>query len=99
MGKECFEANKDFDYLRDPDIPFCFLFVFNAFLEIYNCCNETMSCNETMTWTDIYSYAIMRKIDFKQREIDYILKCNNWANEQIKKMRDEDDSYISKEND
>ena len=66
------------------------MFVFNAFLEIYNCCQETM------TWTDIYSYAIMRKIDFKQIEIDYILKCNNWATQQIKKMRDEDDSYISK---
>ena len=70
------------------------MFVFNAFLEIYNCCHETM------TWTDIYSYAIMRKIDFTQSEINYILRCNNWANEQIKKMRDEeDDSYISKEND
>ena len=47
-------------------------------------------CHETMTWTDIRSYAIMRKIDFSQTEIDYILKCNNWANSQIKKMRDED---------
>ncbi|MCR5699650.1 MAG: hypothetical protein K6G52_08415 [Treponemataceae bacterium] len=53
-----------------------------------------------MTWTDINSYAIMRKIDFKQIEIDYILKCNNWANNQIKKMRDEEGgSYISEEND
>lgn len=52
-----------------------------------------------MTWTDIYSYAIMRKIDFKQIEIDYILKCNNWANAQIRKMREdaEDDCRISKE--
>ena len=49
-----------------------------------------------MTWTDICSYAIMRKIDFKQREIDCILKCNSWANEQIKKMRDEEER---KEND
>ena len=47
-----------------------------------------------MTWTDIYSYAIMRKIDFRQTEIDYILKCNNWANAQIKKMRDENE-YVS----
>lgn len=70
------------------------MFVFNAFVEIYN------HCHETMTWTDICSYAIMRKVDFKQKEIDYILKCNNWANEQINKMRDEEDgSYISKEND
>ena len=40
----------------------------------------------------------MRKVDFKQIEIDYILKCNNWASAQMKKMRDENDaSYISKE--
>ena len=44
-----------------------------------------------MTWTDICSYAIMRKVDFRQTEIDYILKCNNWANAQIKKMRDEEE--------
>ena len=93
LGKECFEESKDFDYLRDPDIPLCFMFVFNSFLEIYNCCHETM------TWTDICSYAIMRKIDFRQREIDYILKCNGWANEQMKKMRDEaeDDNRVSEE--
>lgn len=83
---ECFEENEAFDYLRDPDIPFCFMFVFNSFLEIYNCCHETM------TWTDILSYAIMRNIKFRQTEIDYILKCNNWANAQIKKMRDEADA-------
>ena len=90
---ECFLENKDFDYLRDPDIPFCFLFIFNSFLEIYNCCNEIM------TWTDILSYAIIRNIKFTQTEVDYILKCNGWANTQIKKMRDEaeDDNRISTE--
>ena len=90
MEKECFEEVLEecpnLEYLKDPDIPFCFSFVFSTFLEIYN------HCHETMTWTDICSYAIMRKIDFKQIEIDYILKCNNWANAQIKKMRDEDDN-------
>ena len=95
LGKECFEEVLEecphLDYLKDPDIPFCFLFVYNTFLEIYNCCHETM------TWTDIQSYAIIRKIDFKQIEIDYILKCYNWANEQISKMRNEEDSYVSTE--
>ena len=90
---ECFLESKDLDYLRDPDIPFCFLFIFNSFLEIFNCCNEVM------TWTDILSYAIMRNVKFSQTEIDYILKCNSWANAQIKKMRDEseDDNRISTE--
>lgn len=52
-----------------------------------------------MTWTDILSYAIIRNIKFTQTEVDYILKCNQWANAQIKKMRDEaeDDNRISTE--
>ena len=82
IGKECFDNSSDFDYLRDPNIPFCFLFIFKSFIEIFNCCHENI------TWTDIASYAIIRKIDFKQIEIDYILKCNNWANAQIQEMRD-----------
>ena len=55
-----------------------------------------MCCHETMTWTDIYSYAIMRNIKFTQVEIDYILKCNSWANSKIQKMRDEAEEENSK---
>ena len=95
LGKECFEEVLEecphLEYLKDPDIPFCFVFIFNSFIEIFN------NSHETMTWTDIYSYAIMRKIDFTQTEIDYILKCNGWANTQINKMRNEEDSYVSTE--
>lgn len=69
------------EYL-EPKVPFCFLFVYNSFLEIYN------GCGESLTWTDILSYAIIRKIDFTQTEIDYIFKCNAWANGKIKEMRD-----------
>ncbi len=90
LGKECFdevlEECPHLEYLKDPDIPFCFLFIWNSFIEIYN------YCHEVITWTDIYSYAIMRKISFNQFEIDYILKCNSWANAQIKKMRDEEEA-------
>lgn len=50
-----------------------------------------------MTWTDIHSYAIMRHIDFTQVELDYILKCCNWANAKKQEMRDEERSYISRE--
>ena len=78
-------------YLKDPDIPFCFMFIFTSFLEIYN------FSGEQMTWTDIQSYAIMRHIEFRQIELDYILKCYSWANSQKQKMRDEAGSYISTE--
>lgn len=84
MGADYFNTNHDFDDLRDPIVPSCFIFVFNSFTEIY-----TMS-RECITWTDIESYAIMRKVDFTQYEIDLIVKCNNWASEQISRMRKEE---------
>lgn len=70
------------EYL-EPDVPFCFLFIFNTFLEIYS------ACGESITWTDIDSYAKIRKIDFKQAEIDLLLKMKSWSSSQIQKMRDE----------
>ncbi len=69
--------------MRDPDVPPCFVFVFNCFLEIYGCCSESV------TWGDIASYASLRKIDFSQYEINMIVRCNGWANGQIRRMRDE----------
>lgn len=50
-----------------------------------------------MTWTDIHSYAIMRHIEFRQTELDYILKCCNWANAKKQEMRDEESGSISTE--
>lgn len=95
MNKECFEElladMPNLEYLKDPDIPYCFMFVFKCFMEIFN------NCHEQMTWTDIHSYAILRKIEFRQIEIDYILKCNTFANAQIKKMRDDEDAKRNEE--
>lgn len=48
-----------------------------------------------MTWTDIHSYAIMRHIEFRQIELDYILKCCNWANSKKQEMRDEEKGLIT----
>ena len=95
MKKECFEElladMPNLEYLKDPDIPLCFMFVFNCFLEIFN------NCHESITWTDINSYAILRKIDFRQIEINYILRCNSFANAQIKKMREEAEKQDNEE--
>lgn len=60
--------------------------MFNSFLEIYN------HSGEVVTWTDIKNWAEMRNVHLRQTEIDYILKCISWANEQTKKMRDEDEN-------
>lgn len=83
MGAEYFEQNHDFDDLREPNIPLYFSFIFYAFLEIQSCSGECI------TWTDIASYAKMRKIDFSQYEIDLLLKCKTWAENQMSKMREE----------
>ena len=75
------ESNKIY---QEPKIPPCFLFLFEAFLEIYNCCNKRI------TWTDIYSYEQVRKIDLMQWEVDYIIMMNSWANSKINEMNKEE---------
>lgn len=81
MGEEYFENNHDFDDCVTRIFLFI-LFVFTSFLEIYN------YCKESITWTDIESYAILRKVEFTQTELDLILKCMSWANGKIQEMRD-----------
>lgn len=85
MGKEYFDNNREFDNLRNPSIPFVFIWLFNTFTELYQ------YCGESITWTQIQAYANLRKIEFTQRELDYILLMNSWANHQIRIMRDEAD--------
>lgn len=65
-------------------IPYCFLFVFNAFMEIRN------HIFEVMTFKDIEAYCTMRNLKLTQTELDYMLKIDAWANEQIRKMQDEE---------
>lgn len=78
---EQLEKDGHYNEYLEPKVPFSFLFVYNSFLELYN------YSGDNLTWTDIQSYATIRKIDFKQIEIDYILKCISWANNQINEMR------------
>lgn len=91
MGKEYFDQNKDFDNLREPSIPLCFLWLFNTFTELHQ------YCGESITWTEIKAYSELRKIDFTQSELDYILVMNSWANHQIRTMKDEAESTEDKE--
>ena len=52
-------------------------------------------CHENITWTDINSYAIIRNIKFRQIEIDYLLKCNAWANSKISEMKEDAEGQTS----
>lgn len=83
MGEEVFFANKDYDYLKEPEVPPCFVWLYNVFLELYN------GCGDNLTWSEIKAFCDMRQVVLTQIELDYIFKMNSWANAQIKKMRDE----------
>lgn len=74
-----------YEELKDPYVPHCFIFIFNSFLEIYNCSGESL------TWTSISEWCKMRKVDLTQNEVSLILKCNAWANGKIKEMKDEEE--------
>lgn len=84
IGRNEFECNSSYDYLKDIPIPPCFLWVFNVFLEIYG-----MSI-DAITWKDIQSYCEMRKIQLSQYEIDVIIKIKRWANEEIAKLKEDE---------
>lgn len=85
MGSDCFWSGSMSERFREPDVPPCFLFVFNAFLEIFN------HSGKNVTWLDISSYASVRKITFRQIEIDYILKLCGWAYLKIRQMDSEEE--------
>ena len=77
---------EEYKMYSEPSIPFCFLYLFNAYIEMYGMCGE-----DGLTWIDINNYAQVRNTKFTQIEIDYIIKCNSWANGQIKLMKEESD--------
>lgn len=69
--------------LQDIEIPKCFKYVFNIFMELYN------HSKEMITWQDIQAYESVRCVKLQQVEIDYIIKINNIANSQINEMQGE----------
>lgn len=80
---EQLERDENYKQFHEPKVPFCFLWIYNCYIEMYS------FCGESVTWTNIQSYCIMRNIKFTQSELDLILKMCNWASSQMQKMRDE----------
>lgn len=74
-----------FDEYKDIEPPPCFRFVFETYLELYK------HSNEVITWTDIASYMSVRDLALQQIEIDFILKINVWANNEIYELRKNED--------
>lgn len=75
--------NHKYDEYHDIPVPLCFKYIYNVFIELYN----NASAESGFTWQDMESYCAVRKIKLSQLEIDYIIKCKNWANSEINKLR------------
>lgn len=92
IGEEEFFNNESYKEFWDYPCPFCFLYIFKVFLELYNSCTVIggVSYFEHITWQDIDSYCRVRKIDLSQLEIDYLLKIKNWAKDEINKLEKEE---------
>lgn len=81
---ERLEREPDYEEYYDPKVPFCFMWMYNSFIELYN------MAGESITWTEIESYANIRSIKFTQIEVDYIFKMNQWANGMISEMKEQE---------
>ena len=84
IGEEAFNSDSHYEYLRDLPIPPCFEYIWRCFLEIRN------YSGEQITWTNIYSWCRMRKVDLTQKEIDYLMLINGFANKEIERLREEE---------
>ena len=80
---EQLERDPNYSEYHEPKVPFCFLWLFNCFIELY------AHCGESVTWTDIQNYGNIRNIKFTQLEVDYILMMCMWSVEQKQAMKDE----------
>lgn len=80
---EQLEREPAFSMYHEPKVPFCFIWLYTSFIELYS------HSGESITWTDIENYAKLRNIKFTQIELDYIIRMSTWTNEQIKEMKSE----------
>lgn len=84
MGAETFWKIESNAIYKDPEVPPCFLWLYATYFEIQQ------FCGESITWTEIESYARIRNIKFTQSEIDYLLLINSTANSKKSEMREEE---------
>lgn len=85
VGEYEFFHNENYSELWDIDIPTCFIFEFNTYLEIYK-----MS-GDSVTWCDIEAYCNVRRLCLSQREIDVIISINRMAVSEIARLKEDED--------
>lgn len=92
VGKQEFYSNENYEYLWDIQIPPCFLFIFNVFLELYSHCSASgFSSQKNVTWQDIESYCHVRKLELTQLEVSYLLFIAETASKAIDELEKDDD--------
>ena len=83
LGKDEFYKNEANEKYFDIDVPLCFVWLFNVFVELYN------ASGEQLTWCDIDAYTRVRDVVFTQSEIDVVLKMKYWAESEAAKLRED----------
>lgn len=69
--------------LQDIEIPECYTFVFNHFLEIWHYAASDFNGNKIITFGTINDYVRCMKVPLEIRHRKMILKIKDWAEEQI----------------
>lgn len=83
IGEKDFFSDKRYEHLWDLQVPLCYLYIFNVFIDLYS------ACVEKITYRDIESYCNVRHCTLKQVEIEMLYKMNSWANDEINKLQEE----------
>lgn len=83
MGEDAFYGNPNLEEFLEIEPPVCFNFIFGAFMTIKN------YCYKVMTLKDIRAYEELYNCKLTEYEIEIIMKCNGWAEDQIKILEKE----------
>ena len=87
IGEVEFYKNASFNYLHDVEIPPCFLWHFNLYLDLRSCASVSSMGDTILTWSDIKSYFDLKQIYISQFDLSYLLMIKRIAETQMAEMR------------
>lgn len=82
MGEEAFYSIEGNEKFRSIEPPKCFQWIYGVFLEMRDLSGEAL------TFQDIEAWERTRRTRLTQYEISLIRAMNNWAGDEIHKLRD-----------
>ncbi len=85
MGEKAFEAHSKYEELKDIDIPDCFLWVFDVFLDLHYCSHDFISYPDISAWEQVYNERL------SIFHVHLIRKMSSWAADENRKAREGDE--------